>query len=114
MNEIKSPYRETAEIEKEIKPTRFQNFIDWWKDGEHYIPFIIIMVVISLFGLMGFYIYTNNRDQALTNKSIKDHGIFVCQQNHYVKTEYPAVGLTKIICLSANGEEKNIYEEINK
>ena len=111
---ILGPFRTAAEIEKEVHPTRFQKFINWWKDEEHYIPFVVITVVVSLFGSMIAYIVVDEYNNDLTNKSVKEHGVSVCQKDYYVKTEYPAVGLTKIVCLSASGEEKNVFEETNK
>ena len=101
------PYRTAAEIEKEVKLTQFQKFVDWWKDEEHYIPFIVIAVVV---GFIGGCL----TDVIISGSRIRNHGILICEKNYYVKTENPAVGLTKIICLSANGEEKNVYEETNK
>lgn len=104
------PYRTAVEIEKEEKLTKFQKFVNWWKKEEHYIPGIMIGIIGAL--MFGFVCAEIKRISL--ERKIENHGISVCQQNHYVETKYPAVGLTKIICLSANGEEKNVFEETNK
>ena len=71
-------------------------------------------MICFLFGAFFIFIIFAKTSSCNRDVEIKNHGISVCQQNHYVETKYPAVGLTKIICLSANGEEKNVYEETNK
>jgi hypothetical protein len=112
-----SPYRISAKVERDLQdpaPSLFERFVEWWKDEEHYIPVII-------FGTLGFAIflliligaYERAKDQAI-DRAIINYGIAACKQDHYAETKYPAVGLKKIICLSANGEEKYIFEETNK
>lgn len=103
----RGPYRTSAEIEKEVKPTRFQNFINWWKDPDHY---SLVGIVVTLVGLLSILLIPS----IIHDRRVKEHGILVCQKDYYVETKYPAVGLRKIICLSASGEEKNVYEETNK
>ena len=110
MNEIKSPYRVSAEIEKEIKPTRFRRFIDWWKDEDHYIAVILIILIGGFVGILIFGFYTTARSES----AIKNYGISVCQNDHYVKTSNPAIGLKQIHCLTSDGKEKNHFEETDK
>ena len=104
----RGPYRTSAEIEKEVKPTRFRKFIYWWNNNCFIV--VVLTVIIGLLGLSIFGIVEMWQERSANI----NHGKFVCQQNYYVITEYPAVGLKKIVCLSANGEEKNVFEETNK
>lgn len=110
---IVSPYRTLAEVEKnhQVLDLSFsERFVDWWRDEDHYISVIVFGIVGFLFfGIILISMSDWSKDQAVIN-----YGVAACNQDHYVKTEYPAVGLKKIVCLSANGEEKNIFEEINK
>lgn len=108
-----SPYRISAEIERDLQdpvPSLFERFVEWWKDEDHYVP----AIVFGIFGLITFLLILSAVSEHSKDQVIIGHGIAVCKQDHYVETKYPAVGLKKIVCLSANGEEKNIYEEINK
>jgi hypothetical protein len=110
--EIKSPYRIPAEIEKEIQPTWFEILKEWFKNLDS--DSIFLALILSIFGTFFILIIFAEISSCNRDVEVKNHGVSVCQKDHYVKTEYPAVELTKIICLSANGEEKNVYEEISK
>lgn len=104
------PYRTAAEIEKEVKLTRFQKFIDWWKDEDHCTVVTLIILIAGFVGIMIFGFYSTMRSEY----AIKKYGITVCQNDHYVKTSNPAVGLKQIHCLTSDGKEKNYFEETNK
>ena len=108
---MKKPYRNIYfNDEKEIEPTWFETLKEWFKnlDSDN----IFLAIILSIFG--GFIILLIFGEISSYNRDIeiKNHGIAVCQKDHYVETQNPAVGLRKIVCLSANGEERKIYEEV--